>query len=361
MNTGAITAQFALDYGNFRLDVALALPGSGISVLFGDSGSGKTTLLRCMAGLERPAHGFFKINGNAWQDSEQDLFVPTHRRNLGYVFQEANLFPHLSVGENLQYGIKRVAKQEAIGIGLDQVIALLGIGPLLDRMPERLSGGERQRVAIARALVLNPAILLLDEPLSALDAKRKQEVMPFLLKLRQEIDLPMVYVTHSRQEVIQLADYLVILEHGRVQAAGMLADMLTRLDLPLAKSAEAASVWQGTVTHYDAEFQLARAEFAGVTLDLPMPTAAVGTRLRIQIYAHDVSLALERPRNTSILNVLPATLCEKADDHSGHAYVRLRCGEEILLAQLTRKSSQLLELRAGMPVFAQIKGTSIVY
>ncbi len=361
MKTGAIIARFQLDYGSFKLDADLSLPGSGISVLFGDSGSGKTTLLRCMAGLERPQHGFFGINGKIWQDSDKNLFVPAHQRCLGYVFQEANLFPHLSVNGNLQFGLKRIATQQSNGTILNEVVELLGIGNLLDRKPDRLSGGERQRVAIARALVLNPAILLMDEPLASLDLKRKQEVLPYLLKLQQEFAIPIVYVTHSRQEVMQLADYLVILENGHVQADGVLTDMLGRLDLPLAQDKDAASVWQGTISGHDNEFQLSNVEFNGVSLSLPNIDAGYGTRLRVQIHARDVSLSLEAPSQTSILNVLPATITGLADDQSGHTIVRLTCGQETLLAHITRKSSQLLGLRADLPVFAQIKGTSLLH
>lgn len=361
MTIGTINALIQLEYGSFRLETDLSLPGSGISVLFGESGSGKTSLLRCMAGLERSQHGIISINGHFWQDSEKNLFIPPHQRNLGYVFQEANLFPHLSVRDNLQFGLKRIVTKQINGTILNAVVELLGINHLLDRMPDRLSGGERQRVAIARALVLNPDILLMDEPLASLDLKRKQEAMPYLLKLQQEFNLPIVYVTHSRQEVMQLADYLVILENGRVQAAGRLSVILTRLDLPLTQDKEAASVWQGKVTGYDKEFQLANVEFNGVSLSLPNINHANGTQLRVQILARDVSLTLAAPSQTSILNVLPATITGLANDNSGHTIVRLRCGQETLLAHITRKSSHLLSLQEGKSVYAQIKGTSLLH
>ncbi len=230
--TTPITARFALDYSAFRLDIDLQLPASGITVLFGHSGSGKTTLLRCIAGLERATHGFLQINGDIWQDSERGVFLPTHKRALGYVFQEANLFQHLTVAENLQFGLKRIAKAPT-EVNLNNILDLLGISHLLKRMPEHLSGGERQRVAIARALVLNPAVLLMDEPLASLDFKRKQEILPFLSRLHQELHIPVLYVTHSQQEVAQLADHLVILAEGKVLAEGPLSDTLSRLDLPL--------------------------------------------------------------------------------------------------------------------------------
>jgi molybdate transport system ATP-binding protein len=219
--TTPIHARFDLDYSEFRLAVDLVLPGSGVTVLFGHSGSGKTTLLRCIAGLQQAAKGFLQINGEVWHDSERGVFLPTHKRSLGYVFQEANLFPHLSVKGNLQFGLKRTGQT---GADLTHILELLGIVHLLDRMPDRLSGGERQRVAIARALALNPKVLLMDEPLAALDFKRKQEILPFLERLHRELHIPLLYVTHSQQEVAQLADQLVILDEGRVLASGPLSE-----------------------------------------------------------------------------------------------------------------------------------------
>jgi molybdate transport system ATP-binding protein len=357
--TQTITARFLLDYGEFKLDVDLCLPGSGISVLFGPSGSGKTTLLRCIAGLQRAPKGFLEINGHVWQDSERGLFLPTHKRPLGYVFQEANLFPHLTVTENLQFGRKRIGKPSRAD-DLQQIVELLGIGHLLKRMPDRLSGGERQRVAIARALALNPEVLLMDEPLAALDFQRKQEILPFLNRLHQELNIPILYVTHSRQEVAQLADYLVIMADGQALASGPLADTLSRLDVPLAHDREAATVWPVTVVEHEADYHLTRVAFAGGTLSLPAVDAAVGARLRVQIHARDASLCLEAPSFTSILNVLPATITGLADGHEGQSVVRLRVGNQALLAHITRKSARLLGLRVGMGVYVQIKGTSIL-
>ena len=361
MMATSITARFQLNYGSFQLQADIDLPGSGISVLFGESGSGKTSLLRCMAGLERPGSGYFKINGSVWQDSSNGIFLPTHKRRLGYVFQEANLFPHLNVNNNLQFGLKRAATIDHSHTSLSSVIDLLGIGHLLGRMPDRLSGGEKQRVAIARALVLNPDILLMDEPLASLDLKRKQEVMPYLLKLQYELAIPIVYVTHSWQEVTQLANFLVMLDRGRVIAAGELTELIGRLDLTLAQNKEAASVWQGKVTSHDSHFQLTAVDFGGCALHLPVIDQAIGTSLRIQIQARDVSIARCEPKATSILNVLPATIKGFADDDSGHTVVSLDCGNNILLSHITRKSAQMLELTPGLSVFAQIKGTSLLH
>lgn len=354
-----IIAQFKLDYGAFSLDVDLRLPSSGITVLFGHSGSGKTTLLRCIAGLQHAPHGFLAINGTTWQDSDHKLFVPTHKRSLGYVFQEANLFGHLTVLGNLCYGLKRIG-QNAKTAQFEQVVELLGITHLMERLPERLSGGERQRVAIARALVLNPDVLLMDEPLASLDAKRKQEIMPFLTRLHSELNIPVLYVTHSQQEVAQLADYLVLLADGKVQAAGLLSETLSRIDLPQAPDRQAASVWQVTVIEQETAYHLTRVAFAGGELSLPAINAALGTALRIQIYARDVSITLEVSTATSILNVLPATISDIIDDEEGQSVVRLQVGSQTLLAHITRKSAQLLALHTGMSVYVQIKGTSLL-
>ena len=276
------------------------------------------------------------------------------------MFQEANLFPHLTVRDNLNYGLKRI-KQNSGMVKQEHAVELLGIGHLMERMPERLSGGERQRVAIARALALNPEILLMDEPLASLDFKRKQEILPFLSRLHQQLDIPVLYVTHAQQEVAQLADYLVIMADGRGIASGLPADTLTRLDMPLAQDKQqAATVWQATVAEHEADYHLTRVAFAGGSLSLPAVDAEVGTPLRVQIYARDVSIALEAPTATSILNVLPATITGIADDHGGQSVIQMRIGTQPLLAHITRKSALLLDLQIGMPVYAQIKGTSIL-
>jgi len=351
--------QFELDYGAFQLAVDLSLPGTGVTVLFGHSGSGKTTLLRCIAGLYRAPKGYLEINGNVWQDSEKGLFVPTYKRALGYVFQEANLFPHLTVTGNLQYGLKRIDKPSNSSV--EQILELLGIGHLLDRLPHNLSGGERQRVAIARALALNPEVLLMDEPLASLDFKRKQEILPFLGRLHRDLNIPVLYVTHSQQEVAQLADYLVILAEGRVLSSGSLSDTLSRLDVPLAQEKEAATVWDVTVAEHEVDYHLTSVAFAGGTLSLPTINAEIGTSLRVLIYARDVSIVLEKPITTSILNVLTATITGIVDDQCGRSVVQLKVDKQLLLAHITSKSAQLLELNIGMTVYVQIKGTSILH
>jgi molybdate transport system ATP-binding protein len=358
--TQAITARFQLEYGEFQLAVDLSLPGSGVTVLFGHSGSGKTSLLRCIAGLQKAQQGFLQINGQVWQDSQQNIFLPTHQRSLGYVFQEANLFPHLSVSDNLQFGLKRVTKAISNPVDLQHIIELLGIEHLMQRMPSSLSGGERQRVAIARAVVLTPEVLLMDEPLASLDYKRKQEILPFLGRLHQELNIPVLYVTHSQQEVAQLADHLVILEAGRMLASGPALETISRLDVPMAQDRDASTVWQVEVLEHETEYHLTRVRFDGGELSLPMLYAQIGTVLRLQIYARDVSIALTAPIDTSILNVLPATITDLSFERNGQSVVKLQVGQLSLLAHITRKSALLLKLQSGMAVFAQIKGTSIL-
>jgi len=354
-----IQARFRLAYRQFDLHVDLNLPASGVTVLFGHSGSGKTTLLRCIAGLERPPQGFLKIGETLWQDSENDFFLPAHQRNLGYVFQEANLFPHLTVRGNLDYAVRRLRGKDR-AFSLDQAIELLAIAPLLQRLPARLSGGERQRVAIARALAASPDVLLMDEPMASLDEQRKQEFLPYLIGLHQSLQIPILYVTHSLQEVNQLADHLLVMAGGKVVVCGPLAETLTRLDGPLALDRQAASVWQGRLVSHEAEYHLSHAEFAGGSLSLPYLELPIGSPVRIRIFASDVSITLQPPEASSILNILPATIREISDMGQGQTVVQLAVGGEILLAHITEKSAMLLNLQPGMAVYAQIKGTSIV-
>ena len=357
--TNAIYLQFQLDYGAFKLDVDLKLPNTGITVLFGHSGSGKTTLLRCIAGLQPSQRGYLAINGQIWQDSQQHIFLPTHRRAIGYVFQEANLFPHLTVAANIQFGLKRLSKPHP-AMDLNYILNLLGITHLLQRKPNQLSGGERQRVAIARALVLQPEILLMDEPLAALDNQRKQEILPFLDKLHRELKIPILYVTHARQEVARLADHLIILSEGKVIAEGSLTETLGRLDTPLAIDKDAASVWLCTVIAHDTHYYLTRLAFSDGVLDIPLLTTAIGSCIRIQIAARDVSITLKAPEASSILNILTATITDIVALQAGQCLLRLSLGQAILLAHISQKSVEVLDLVIGMQVFVQIKGTSIL-
>ncbi|HED3300614.1 TPA: molybdenum ABC transporter ATP-binding protein [Citrobacter freundii] len=352
-----IEARFRINWPGFCLDVGLTLPGSGITALFGHSGSGKTTLLRCMAGLERASEGKLVVDGDIWQDG--NYWLPTHKRPIGYVFQEASLFPHLSVMNNLLYGQRRIGKKQKSG--LDQAINLLGIEPLLNRDPSRLSGGERQRVGIARALSLNPQILLMDEPLAALDIKRKQEILPYLERLHHELDIPVIYVSHSPVEVIRLADYLVILENGKVNAQGPLADILTRMDAPVKLGDDYSTILEAIVSHVEPEWHLVRVNFDGGSLWLQESSLLNGNSVRVQILASDVSLAITEPGVSSIQNVLRGSVKEVIDDGSpGSILVRIVVGEMMLFSRITRRAFQNLDIRSGMDIWAQIKTVALI-
>lgn len=354
---GMITARFQVDWPDFTLDINMSLPGRGVTAIFGPSGSGKTTLLRCIAGLERAAQGFLSFNGEIWQDSA--YFLAVHKRPLGYVFQEASLFTHLSVLENLRYGMLRSKAEQKVS--LDQAIELLGIGHLLERRPERLSGGERQRVGIARALAVSPRILLMDEPLAALDLGRKQEILPYLERLHDELDIPLLYVTHSSDEVARLADHLVVMEAGRVTAYGPLVETLARLDLPIRLGDERAVVLAAVVAEQDAKWCLARVDFNGGTLWIRDRGILPGHRVRVRVPASGVSLSLEQPQQSSILNSLAGTIeAIGDDDHPAHALIRVKVGESALLARVTRRSVAALVLTPGLPVWAQIKSVALL-
>lgn len=353
-----IEARLAIDYPGFTLDVDLQLPGRGVSVLFGPSGCGKTTVLRALAGLLRSRRGHVQINGEPWQDDATSLFVPPHRRALGYVFQEASLFAHLSVRGNIDYGRRRVPAG-ARRLDLDAAIELLGIAPLLERRPDGLSGGERQRVAIARALACSPRLLLMDEPLSALDQQRRGELLPYLQRLHESLQIPVVYVTHALDEVARLADHLVLLEAGRVKASGPAAELLTRLDLPLAQADAAGALVEATVIGHDLEQHVTQVSFAGGTLSLAHQPLPLGHALRLRVPARDVSLALSHHADTSVLNILPATVLALAEDAPGQVTVRLSAGGVPLLARVTRRSASALRLAPGMALYAQIKGVAL--
>ncbi len=356
-----IGARLRLPRDGFTLDVDLSLPARGVSALFGASGCGKTTVLRALAGLERAA-GRVALDEEVWQDDEQGIFVPTHRRALGYVIQESALFPHLDVRRNLDYGRRRIAAHQH-RIELDQVIALLGIGALMERRPDTLSGGERQRVAIARALATSPRLLLLDEPLAALDAARKAEVLPYLDRLHEELGIPIVYVSHAIEEVVRLAHHLVLLDAGRVVAAGTVAETMARLDLPTARGEEAGVVLDAVVAEQDAVWKLARlnvgsGDFSVWARDHGLP---VGRAVRVRLLARDVSITRAPQTGTSIGNQLRGTVEQIADDeHPSLALVRVRVGASPVVARLTRRSAHALELQPGMPVWAQVKTVALM-
>jgi molybdate transport system ATP-binding protein len=356
-----IQARFKLAWPGFSLDVDLNLPARGVTALFGQSGSGKTTLLRCMAGLERASQGRLVVNGEVWQDDtgRAGAWLPTHQRPLGYVFQEASLFPHLTVIGNLRYGMRRTFNAQQGS--LDQAIELLGIGHLLERKPDRLSGGERSRIGIARALAVSPRILLMDEPLAALDLKRKQEILPYLERLHRELDIPVIYVSHAPDEVARLADHLVVMDAGRAVAAGPLSETLARLDLPIQLGEDVGVVLDAVVAERDAQWHLARVEFAGGSLWVRDAGHALGQAVRVRILARDVSIALAPVSGISIQNCLRATIEEMAGDHHpALSLLRLKVGTSPLLARLTQRAAAELGLVPGMAVWAQIKAVALV-
>jgi len=353
-----ISARFQVSFEGFTLDLDLQLPPRGLSVILGESGSGKTTLLRCIAGLQATNESFLKIGDQIWVDSRQNQFRATHQRSIGYVFQQANLFPHLSVAENIDYGRKRL-KQSLSNSKLADLIQLLGLSELMSRSANTLSGGEQQRVAIARALAMEPEILLMDEPLAALDWQRKQEILPYLQRLQQNLEIPIIYVTHSLQEMAQLADHVVMLKAGKIQAQGSLSAILQRPDLAMNQQADAFSVWSVRLLDHDSRYALSRVGFDHGELFLPQLAVLPGQDFRLQIYARDVSLTLQQAAHTSILNVLAATIVSITETAPGQCLIHLQISEQSLLAQITRKSQESLNLKVGMSVFAQIKGSSV--
>jgi len=354
-----IQVRLHIDRGEFRLDVDVRLPGRGITALFGPSGSGKTTCLRAIAGLEHVNDGYVAVGGAVWQDQAQRIFVPTHRRSLGYVFQEASLFAHLSVRANLEFGMKRVPRSER-RFESGEVARLLGIWELLERRPGSLSGGERQRVAIARALLASPRLLLMDEPLAALDLRRKQEILPYLERMHDALSIPIIYVSHAPDEVARLADHLVLLDGGRVVASGPLSETLARADLPPSFADDAGVVLDTVLEGHEAD-ALSRLRFDGGVLYVGQRREAIGTHLRCRIHARDVSLALQRPGGTSIVNLLPArvTACA-ATDTPGHVLVQLRMGLSPLLARITERSRRELDIVPGRELWVQIKGVALL-
>ena len=352
-----IQTRFKLDWPGFGLDVELDLPARGVTALFGHSGSGKTTLLRCIAGLERAPQGRLIVNGAVWQDDAH--WLPTHQRPLGYVFQEASLFPHLTVLGNLRYGLKRTSGAQPAD--LDAAIELLGIRPLLERKPDRLSGGERQRVSMARALALRPRLLLMDEPLAALDHQRKQEILPYLERLHRALDIPVLYVSHAPDEVARLADHIVVMEAGRAVAVGALTETLARLDLPIQLGEDVGVVLDAVVAERDVQWHLARVEFPGGSLWVRDGGQEIGNPVRVRILARDVSIALQPVSGTSIQNCLPAIVEQMAEDrHPALSLLRLRVGPSPLLARLTQRSAVGLGLVPGLPVWVQIKAVALI-
>jgi molybdate transport system ATP-binding protein len=361
-----IHLQINIARSAFELKLELHLPAQGMTAIFGPSGSGKTTLLRAVAGLEKNPQGLIQIGENIWQDTKQGIYIPTWQRPLGYVFQESSLLPHLSVAENLNFGLKRVLKSAnsaptAANKALQASIELLGIGGLLQRMPDELSGGERQRVAIARAIAMQPQLLLMDEPLASLDAARRQEIFPWLARLRDELKVPILYVTHSAEEVTRLADHLLVLDRGQIKAQGPVNQVLTQVMNPVVVGEDAGALIAGHIGAVDAQWHLSRVDFEGGFVWIRDEGLAVGKAVRIRILARDVSLATSEPQNTSIQNQLRGSIQSiTPDPHPSQVMVVLKCGAEEVLARVTQRAVNELALKLGMPVWAQVKTVALV-
>lgn len=364
----ALGARLEVDvqvaFEGFDLEVGQAIPATGVTAVFGPSGSGKTTLLRSLLGFETRSRGRIALNGDVWLDSEAGVAVPPHRRPVGCTFQDGRLFPHLDVEGNLGYADRRStpAPGVAASITRDDVVDALDLGPLLDRRPGTLSGGERQRAALGRALLSRPRLLLLDEPLSALDRRRKAEIMPYLLALHSHFGIPTLYVSHAVDEVALLADRVLVLADGRVQAFGGTVEVLEQLDLaPLTERFQAAAVLEATVGAHDDEYRLTWLDLDGQRLSVPrIEHLAVGESARLLVRSRDVSLATARPSPTSIRNVLSGVLVSlQQDESTAFAEATVDLGSHRLRARITRASAAELGLTVGSPVFALLKSVSL--
>ncbi|MCW9032724.1 MAG: molybdenum ABC transporter ATP-binding protein [Rhodospirillales bacterium] len=344
--------------GNFAIDAEFSVNSQGVSALYGRSGSGKTSLVNMLAGLENPDQGSISIDGTMLFDKEKGINLPPEQRRLGYVFQEARLFPHLSIEKNLNYGKVAATHKENI-VTFDQIVELLDLSNLLKRRPYSLSGGEKQRVALGRALLAAPRLLLMDEPLASLDAHRKSEILPFIERLREEVKLPIVYVSHAIEEIVRLADSLILISDGKVVASGPIEEVTSRLDLfPLTGRYEAGAVVATTVKQADNGFGLSTLAFNGGELLVPRVDLPEGEKLRLRIRARDISIATQKPENTSILNTLPGRINDIREIGESQVEVSIDVGVS-LLARITKKARHDLNLAPGTEVFAMIKAIAI--
>ena len=353
-----INASFRLNRQPFNLDVSFTLPGRGVTALFGSSGSGKTSLLRCLAGLEKAHSGYLKMGDQVWHD--QDNWLPPHQRQVGYVFQENRLFNHLTVAKNLQFGLQRIpATQQRIQFA--EAAELLGLENLLHRFPQELSGGQQQRVAIARALLTSPELMLMDEPLASLDLASKAEILPYLETLNRSLQIPIIYVSHAPDEVLRIAEYMLLLENGRLLAAGPVNELLTRSDLPLAHLDEACAIIAGQVSEHDDEYHLTQVAVSVGTATVSRQQLSIGHAVRVRIKAKDVSLALEQPRHSSISNIWPVIITDMCPTNDpARLLITLEMNGERLLSQITARSAHLLQLEKGKKVYAQVKSVALM-
>ncbi len=342
----------------FALSADLTLPAEGITVIFGPSGCGKTTLLRCIAGLDLAEDAEIVVQDTIWQDHKR--FLPVHQRKLGYVFQEASLLPHLTAEGNLRYAAKRSGKPQPEL--WDQVVNLLSLSTLLERKPDQLSGGERQRVALARALLSQPSLLLMDEPLASLDLPRKQEILPYLEQLRSAFKIPVIYVTHAMDEVTRLADYLVLMDQGEIQAAGPVEEVLSQPSLAAFFGDETSVLISGCIAHRDPQWGLMKVSFSGGDIWIKDTHQTLGDSVRLRVLARDVSLSRSEDVDSTIQNRLRVSLVEISDTpDASTAMLRLKCGDVQILARVTQRAISSLDLKIGEQLWAQIKTAAVTY
>lgn len=353
----SLKVKINLTQKNFELTVDLTFPGQGITVIYGPSGCGKTTLLRAIAGLEDKLQGAIIFNDQVWLNETKKLAV--EKRRIGYVFQEASLFNHLNVADNLNFGLKRSKIKNKV-FDFEEVVKLLGLSELLQQNCQTLSGGQKQRVAIARAILSHPQILLMDEPLASLDNFSKQEILPYLEKIHQQLKLPILYVSHSEEEVARLADYLIVMQQGKVIEQGKLFDIIGSLESQFSKLDDSFGLIDCVVSQVNQSYQLAQLSFDGLKLRLPLNNLQAGQKVRVRVMARDISICLTPPLDTSILNIIPATIEDIQSDDKGLCLVVLKVASFNLIARISEYSRQQLQLKNQLSVFIQIKAMALI-
>ncbi len=356
-----LAVSLNLERKDFDIDVEFDIKSNGVTAITGASGSGKTTILRCIAGLEKNAKGVVNFNGKSWLDTANNMFIQANKRSVGYIFQEAALFPNMNVMQNLKYALKRKGDGENI-FTFEDIVEKTGLTKLKERNIKNLSGGEKQRVAIARALISNPEILLMDEPVSALDKQSRYQILEVIETIKNLHNIPIIYVSHAIEEISRLADRVVCIDNGKVKNIGNTDEILTAFDSEFSHEDNAHSVIKGKVVDYDLDYELARVEFSGGTIFLPTKNTETNKNISLQVYASNVSISLKKPSNTSILNVVKSTIidiCEKQRD-KGQYIIKLDAEGTILLSHITKKSLDTLKLKKNIDIYAQIKSVSII-
>ena len=353
-----LTVSLTHKFKNFHIDVDFTAEPGSITSLYGRSGSGKTSIINMISGLQRPDIGFIKVGNDVLLDTNAGIYKPPENRGLGYIFQDSRLFPHLSIQQNLLYGIKNNLSSNS-QVGFDSVVDILQIASLLERKPNTLSGGEKQRVAIGRALLTQPRLLLMDEPLASIDAQLRGEILTFIEKLRDALGLTIIYVSHSIEEVIRLADQMVLISNGNQKAAGNIEEIMSRLDLhTLTGKFDAGAVLSTKVESYDENYDLTELSFNGGVLRVTGTKLPIGSSVRVHVRARDVSIMLHHPRNTSILNIFKGTIVAVGDDTGSQIDIKIDIGSP-LIARVTRKSFDELELQIGSNVFTMLKAVAV--